>query len=153
MKKIGFIMTICGLLLLTAGCKKGAEPDSIIGNQSKPEWTATADYDITASMTAIVRIDLSKSFSEERLAAAGYSLSNDDLTGAFSGDECLGTAQLKDGVFYLFISAPKSGGGVSLKYYSATLKNTFMAESLPFKNDEQLGTVSTPYTPVWVVAN
>ena len=83
MKKIGFIMTICGLLLLAAGCKKGAEPDSIIGNQSKPEWTATADYDITASMTAIVGIDLYKSFSEERLAAAGYSLSNDDLTGAF----------------------------------------------------------------------
>ena len=151
MKKIGFIMTICGLLLLAAGCKKGAEPDSIIGNQPKPEWTAPADYDITASMTAVVAVDLSKSFSEERLAAAGFSLSTDDLIGAFSGDECLGTAQLKEGLFYLFISAPKSGGSVTLKYYSATLKNTFMAEPLPFKNDEQLGTVSAPYTPVWVV--
>lgn len=151
MKKISFIMTICGLLLLAAGCKKGAEPDSIIGNQPKPEWTAPADYDITASMTAVVAIDLSKSFSEEQLEAAGFSLSGDDLIGAFSVDECLGTAQLKDGLFYLFISSPKNGGSVTLKYYSATLKNTFMAEPVPFKNDEQLGTVSTPYTPVWVV--
>jgi hypothetical protein len=59
-----------------------------------------------------------------------------------------------DGLFYLYIAAlnGQSDSGeapqVKLRYYSSILKNTFDAQqTVPFKNDAQLGTVSDPYKP------
>jgi hypothetical protein len=41
---------------------------------------------------------------------------------------------------------------VSLRYYSSILKNTFVSvQTFPFRNDENIGTVSNPYSPEFVV--
>lgn len=151
MKKL-FIIASCALMLLAAGCKeKPVVPESIIGTTERPVWTDPDDYDMSSSMTAIVKVDLSKIYSAEQLNAANYKQTAEDLVAAFTGDQCLGVAEQVDGLFFLYITAPEDGGNVTLKHYSSVLKNIFTAQPVAFRNDQQLGTVSEPYSPAWTV--
>ena len=148
-------IALCTLLLMAAGCKdpgKQNEPESIIGTTAKPAWTAPADYDMTSSMTAVVKVDLSAVYTVEQLSAAGYKLTGEDLVAAFAGDECLGVATPKDGLFYLYICSPANGQEVTLKYYSSVLKNVLSAAPIAFTDGSHLGSIAEPYTPQFAPA-
>ncbi len=147
------ILALCVLSLCTFfGCKdKKNEPESLVGSVAKPAWTALADYDMTSSMTAVVKVSLSANYTAEQLSAASYQLSTSDIVAAFAGNECLGVATPQDGLFFLYICAPTKGEQVTLKYYSAALKNIFTAEPFAFANDTQLGSVAAPYKPAFVL--
>ena len=147
-KKISKI-TLCALLFLAAGCKDQNRPSSLYGNTEQPSWTASENYDMTTSMTAVVKVDLSSTYTEEQLTAAGFQVDEKDILAAFSGESCLGAAVPQDGLFYLYICAPADGGDVTLRYYSSVLKNIFIAAPFSFSNDMQLGSVAMPYTPRW----
>ena len=147
-----FTLITCALMLFAAGCKdKPKEPESIIGTTERPAWTNPDDYDMSSSMTAIVKVDMTTTYTAEQLAAANYKLEANDLVAAFSGDKCLGVAEQVDGLFFLYITAPEDGGNVTLKHYSSVLKNLYTAQPVAFRNDQQLGTVSEPYSPAWTV--
>ena len=146
------VLFLCALLLLAAGCKdKPKEPDSIIGTTERPAWTNPEDYDMSSSMTAIVQVDMSLTYTAEQLAAANYAQTANDLLAAFSGDQCLGVAEQVDGLFFLYITTPEEGDNVTIKHYSSVLKNIFTDQPVPFRNDTQLGTVGEPYSPEWTV--
>ncbi len=143
--------------LVLSGCKKNKEkePETFVSNVSLPVWTAPADYDYSASMTAVVKVDLAALYLEK---AADFVLKDDDLLAAFSGETCLGVASPKEGLFYLYMATPLSLtsenalGKVTLRYYSAHFKNVFVAiDAFEFKNDERIGTVSAPFEPKLVV--
>lgn len=146
-------LTVLCTILFT-GCKdKEQEPQSLVGTTAKPAWAVPAEYDLTSSMTAVVRVDLSASFTAEQLAAAGWKHTADDLLAAFSGETCLGVATYvgECNAYWLYITAPKSGGEVTLRYYSASLKQFFVSSKpVPYKNDDNLGSVSAPYTPQFI---
>lgn len=155
MKRKFLIIMSCAMLLGVAGCNdKKNEPASIIGNTEKPVWVSPSNYDMAASMTAVVKIDLTSTYSAEQLSAAAYKQSADDVMAAFAEDSCLGVGIYKEdyGMYWLYITAPESGKAVTLKYYSAALKNIFVSGSFPFSNDTQLGLVSQPYIPTWTVS-
>ena len=133
---------LLAVLLLTAGCEK-PDPFTTQGNVENPNWVVTVENDMTASMTAIVKV----SFSE-----------NEGVLAAFMGNECCGIAEYIDGLYWLYISPTANSqvrpviANVQLKFYSPELKRIFEAkQTFPFQNDTQLGTVSEPYTPEWVV--
>ena len=155
MKK-SFIFALCSLsmvmLLLFSGCKKDQEqaPETFVSNKARPVWTAPEKSDMTSSMTAVVKVDLKAQYPN---IAADFVLNENDLLGAFSGEQCLGVAQLKDGYFFIFITAPaESSSPVTLRYYSAFYKNLFEAKDVfPFKNDDILGTYDNPFIPSLVV--
>lgn len=131
--------------------------EAIAGNVARPTWTAPTDYDMSSSMTAVAKADLSYYYSAQ-LDTAKYQLSEDDILAAFAGSECVGVAEQKNGLFYMYITAPTSGAGeqsltpIVFRYYSVTLKNIFVSEDhFMFTNDKVLGSVSKPYVPVLVV--
>ncbi len=166
MKNKLLIIASCGLLLLAAGCKndKDKEPEqtttqsqTLYGNMESPSWSAPADYDMSSSMTAVVKVDLAAQYPDK---AADFQLNDKDLLAAFSGEECLGVASPQDGLFYLYIVTPSGSNGqivngqmIKLVYYSAHYKNLFeAADAFPFANDTQQGTVATPFVPTLIVA-
>lgn len=155
MKK-SFIFALCSLsmimLMLFSGCKKDAEqaPETFVSNKPRPAWTAPEKSDMTSSMTAVVKVDLKAQYPN---IAADFVLNENDLLGAFSGDQCLGIAQVQEGYFFIYITAPaESSSPVTLRYYSAFYKNLFEAKDVfPFKNDDHLGTTAEPVIPALVV--
>jgi len=159
MKHISLIAS-CLLLLMAVGCSN--EPDTLISDQTKPTtWTVPEDYDMTTSMTAIVKVDLSLTYPEQMKAISDtvQIISKDDLLAAFVDSTCLGVAQFVDGLFFLYITTPAgkassltNNQSVTLRYYSAYFKNTFEAlNAFPFVNDTQQGTVSQPLTPEFLM--
>lgn len=153
MKSNLLILVACSLLLMAAGCnnyQKGQEPKTLSANVAAPTWTAPTDYDYTASMTAIIRVDLTKQYPT---AAAGFALNEGDQLAAFAGDNCLGVAELNDGLFFLYVVSPANNEVVTLRYYSANYKNLFEAKNaFSFANDARLGTTAEPFVPAFVVA-
>ena len=107
------------------------------------------------SMTAIIRVNLSISYPQQMAAISESSLSGqipgqNDLLAAFSGDKCLGVAQYIDGLFFLYIARPPQGAdqAIDIYYYSATLKNIFVAQkACTFVADDCKGSVSAPLEP------
>lgn len=160
MKTKFMTIAICALLLFAAGCKDNnqpsTDPKSIAGNIEKPSWAAPTDYDMTASMTAIVKVDLAKTYPVE-VANDKWQITEGDLLAAFSGEKCLGVDTLNadlSGLFFLYISGQNGDNNedVQLRYYSTTLKNIFVSKELiPFSNDAELGSVSAPYSPEFAV--
>ena len=96
-KKYANIACFLGVLVaLCVACKNGqnapdapAEYEPIAGNLPKPEWTAVADYDMTASMTAVVKVEkLNNQEMYDKIAN-----DREALLAAFAGEECLGVAK------------------------------------------------------------
>ena len=155
-----FVILSCAMLLFAAGCKEKNTPEdpgttpveNIAGNVSKPSWSNPDDYDMTSSLTAIVKVDLSIKYPEQA-AKEHWAVASDDLLAAFAGESCIGVAELSDGLFWLYVTAPENNEEITIKYYSSKLKNIFVSEeTFPYRNDYQLGTVSAPYSPAFVVA-
>ena len=151
------LLVVIAMSFLVTSCKKDKdnEPDSIIGNVSKPAWALPADWDLSSSMTAIVKVDLTSLYTEDQLKAVNYQLTTNDMLAAFCGDECLGIGEWKEDykAYWLYISAPEKGDKVTLKYYSPVLKHIYRAsETIPYVNDKWYGSTSEPYTPDWTVA-
>jgi len=163
------ILVLCALLLLAVGCKKEQnapeqqqpsqeqpqpqpQPDpepteTLAGNVARPSWTAPDVYDMTSSMTALIKVDLKAQYPK---LAADYKLDANDVLGAFSGDTCLGVGTIVDGLFFIYIDATQ--GAVTLRYWSAQYKNLFEAkDAFPYANESKIGTVAQPYTPKWSV--
>lgn len=156
MKTKLFIVATCALMLIAAGCKDKTpvepELDPIAGNVETPSWTAPESYDMTASMTAVIKVDLSQTYPRQ-VEKEGWKTGEGDLIAAFSGETCIGVDTLgadRADLFFLFMSGLNEGDieDVQLRYYSKQLKNIFKAtELIPFRNDAELGSVSEPYTP------
>jgi hypothetical protein len=105
------------------------------------------EYDMTSSMTLIVKVDLSITYPEQ-VASIGWNTSPNDLLAAFDGTNCIGIANCQDGLFFLYVTAPKDGNQLTLTYYSAQLKNLFDAEQITsFHNDAIIGSGAAPFTP------
>ena len=164
-KSIFFLALLC---LLTVGCKKEQQnapeqqpqeqsqpqpqPDpepteTLAGNVARPSWTAPDVYDMTSSMTALVKVDLKAQYPK---LAADYKLDANDVLGAFSGDTCLGVGTIVDGLFFIYIDATE--GAVTLRYWSAQYKNLFEEkDAFTYANESSLGTVAEPLVPALTV--
>lgn len=160
MKKINHFshfVLVSVFVVVFASCGKDepqtpSRPSVLNGNIESPGWVVDSIYDYSASMTAVVVVDLLQSFPE----ADGYwSLDNADMLAAFCGDECLGVARPDEGIFFLFIHAPANYATgdnddlfVTLHYYSAKLKNIYVSDiSFPFLNGDRIGSVLSPHCP------
>jgi len=152
MKNMMSLVRNCKLLLLSilllsvAGCKKGVnEPQTIHGNQPRPSWVVTDESNLQSSVTATIKVTtLNGQAIDDTMVGA------DDLLAAFIGEECVGIAEYKDGLFYLYLSAEE--GIVTLRYYSAYYTNLFeVKDAFVYRNNASIGTVSEPYCPQWVV--
>lgn len=151
-----FIFALCSLSMvlsvLFSGCKKDKEqaPESFVSDMARPVWTAPEKSDMTSSMVAVVKVDLKAQYPS---IAADFALNENDLLGAFAGEQCLGVATVQEGYFFLYINSPtESSSQVTLRYYSAFYKNLFEAkDAFPFKNDDILGNIANPYIPALVV--
>lgn len=83
-------------------------------------------------------------------SAGGQIPGPNDLVAAFSGETCLGVAQYIDGLYFLYIANPpkEANQAIDIRYYSATLKNIFVAKkAFTFIADECMGSVSAPLEP------
>ena len=144
-------------LMLFSSCSSdddssGSEvKETLNGNVARPTWTIPEQVDITSSMTAVVGVDLVKSFSDGR--ASNWQHSDQDVLAAFSGETCLGVGVWKEEAkaYWLYIAGTE--GTVTLRYYSAFYKNLFeVKDAFNFVNDNHLGTVAEPYAPTFTVA-
>ena len=158
-KKHANIACFLGVLVaLCVACQNGqnapdapAEYGPIAGNLPKPEWTAVADYDMTASMTAVVKVEkLNNQEMYDKIAN-----DREALLAAFAGEECLGVAKPDSltGYFFLYICEPTQAKTIQLHYYSAVYKNIFIdQDGFSFVNDAQKGAPKAPYVPsLWAV--
>ncbi len=141
------VLLLSVAMLILSGCKPNNAPLSIIGTVSSPDWVAPEDPALS-SMIAVVKVDLYRTYATQLKAIEDYQLSSEDKLAAFCGEECLGVTQLKDGLFYLHIVSPQdTQQQVTLRFYSAKLRNLFEAAPISFTGETILGTVDTPYTP------
>ena len=152
MKNMMSLVRNCKLLLLSilllsvAGCKKDVnEPQTIHGNQPRPSWVVTDESNLQSSVTATIKVTtLNGQAIDDTMVGA------DDLLAAFIGEECVGIAEYKDGLFYLYLSAEE--GIVTLRYYSAYYTNLFeVKDAFVYRNNASIGTVAEPYCPQLVV--
>lgn len=142
--------------LFVTSCKNKDNDDinPLVGDVSKPAWTDPENYDYSSSMTAIVKVDMSGTYSAAQLQTVGYQMTADDMLAAFSGNTCLGVGEWQEDqkAFWLYIAGPESSDRVTLKYYSSVFKHIYAAEPIPYQNDGEIGTPSQPYTPSWAIS-
>ena len=148
-------VVLCTLSLCTfVACDKKNDPtptpqeQDLYGNAARPTWTAPANPDPTASMTAVIEV--------QKLAGVTVPdscVGANDVLAAFSGETCLGIAKYEEGLFFLYITLPTANvNTVTLRYWSAHYTNLFeAADAFPFVNDTQQGTADTPFIPAFVV--
>lgn len=156
-RNILLISILCSIFCVLVGCKKDKEkePETFMSNVSRPTWKVMDNYDMSSSMTAVVRVDLRGQYPEK---ASDFQLNNQDILAAFSGEEYLGIASPQNGLFFLYIVSPSANKSSSdsesfiLRYYSSYYKNLFVAQdTLVFSNDSQVGTISKPFVPAMIV--
>ena len=141
MKRFFYLSLV--LLVALTGCEKKQPVNPIDpyvdpGTTENPNWVLSVDTtDLTASMTAIVKVSFTDSVG---------------TLAAFMDTTCCSIGKDLNGLYWLFISpASEQGGNVQLRFYSPHLKRIFKAkETFPFRNDTHLGSVSEPYSPEWV---
>ena len=153
---LSFVLTSC------KGKEQPVDPSdpknaAIAGNVAKPEWKGPSSYDLSSSMTIVAQVDLSPYYASQ-LDTAKYTLSPEDLLAAFSGDECLGVAEKKASLFFLYVCSPTAATddqatlSLTIRYYSASLRNVFRSiNPIIYINDGQSGTVDNPYKPLFVI--
>ena len=150
--KRSYRLFIAGLTVLCTvfftGCKdrqnEPVGPDVKPGTTENPDWVITVENDMTASMTAIVKV----SFTDKP-----------GILAAFVGEDCCGVTTEEDyidGLYFLYISPASNDektNDISLRFYSPDLKRIFEAtNTFPFVNDGHQGTVAEPFTPEWIIA-
>ena len=149
-RKIIVTLYVLAAVLFT-GCNKSNggglenEPETLMGNEPRPTWTMPSGHDYTSSMTAVVKIDLTKMYPNR---AKDFVANENDLLAAFIGDQCISKAKQVDSLYYLFVAG--SEGTVTLWFYSGYYKNLFAAkDAFVYKNDAMLGTVKDPFIPTF----
>jgi hypothetical protein len=128
-----------------------AEYGPIEGNISKPDWKVSEDYDMSSSMTAIVKVEkLNGQTVYDKIAN-----DKEAILAGFAGEECLGIAQADSltGFFFLYLCEPTKEEVITLKYYSSVYKNIFVdSYAFSFVNDDKKGSVKEPYLPsLWAI--
>ena len=138
------VALMTGMMMLTGCDKKEPVGPSLNGDVPRPAWTSPSEYDYTSSMTAVVKVtNLNGQVINDSVVKA------EDVLAAFSGETCLGVAEYRDGLFFLFVTA--TDGDVTLRYWSKHYTNLFEAkDAFPYVNDTQKGTPSAPFTPSFV---
>jgi hypothetical protein len=127
---------LCGLLLLAASCKDKNAPTAST-QVDDPQWVVTVENNLSLSMTMVVKVTVA---SEGTLAA-------------FIGNACCGIGEpIEGGLYNLYISpASENGGDVQLRFYAPEKKRIYVATELfPFSNNGIKGSLTEPYTPLWV---
>ena len=133
----GSALAVAGLLMQTLFRNPLADP-SMLGISSG------------ASLGVGIVILLTGAISGAAVSSFGWWSTIGVSLAAFIGDNCVGVASPKEGLFFLYIAGTE--GTVTLRYYSAHYKNLFEAKDVfAFKNDDHLGTVAEPFTPTFVV--
>lgn len=129
------LMACCALMAVVfTGCKQ-EDPFKDQGDVPDPHWTVPAENDMTASMTAVVRVTIGES--------AG-------TLAAFMDDACCGVADCVEGLYFLYICPTAPEGQITLRFYSPDLKRIFVTrDCFAFSNDENIGSVSAPFTCKW----
>ena len=146
-----FSMLLIASALFFAACDKKDDPTpekNLYGDIARPTWTAPANPDPNTSMTAVIAVQ-----KLEGVTIPDSVVSANDVLAAFSGETCLGIAQLQEGLFFMYICGPTTNSeAITLRYWSAHYKNLFEAkDAFPFVNDTQQGTPDTPFIPAFVV--
>ena len=109
MKRI--IITLFALVgLVFAGCHKESitsiDTNGTLGTPNgsvdAPLWSVDTNYDYSSSMTAVVEVELSLTYSQ---AANNWHVDSSDMVGAFCGDKCV------KNIFYSDVSFPFVNGG------------------------------------------
>lgn len=139
--KVLAVFVLCSLFFALTSCEN-PDPFTTPGNVENPNWTVTVENDMTASMTALVKVSFT---------------SQPGTLAAFIGDDCCGVAEYKPeyGLYWLYISNDQrqTTNDIQLRFYSPDLKRIFVATStFPFGNETHLGTFTDPLTPDWKVA-
>ena len=175
MKTRTMIIACCALLLTAAGCNKD-KTAKLQGKVEPPQWEVITDQDMASSMTAVICVNLHTTYSDNQLRH--YTPSENDMLAAVTHDgQCIGLAKPTESdnlyTYYLYMVSPVSQSATSYKptdkytsqveiapddiflyYYSATLKNLFVASGIiRFANDTHLGSVSQPYQPAFRLAD
>ena len=156
MKK-SIIILIALMGLIVTGCQKENvtapitpdNPDIPAGNLSAPYWLVSPNYDYSSSMTAVVEVDLSLTYPQ---IDNNWHVDTADMVGAFCDDKCVGVAKPTGSLFFVYITSPNPSlnSHVSLRYYSAVLKNIFYGDvEFPFNNGDRRGTVNNPLRPLF----
>lgn len=146
-------MALFSLLLLVVGCNSSEDPElSIFGYQSKPAWKVSQDYDMSSSMTMIVKVDLTSVYTAKQLSDARFEVKEDDIMAAYADTVCLGIDSLIGGLNHIYVGATSEGvEAFKLKYYSSMLKHIFVSESIPYEVQGTKGTINDPFVPKWTV--
>jgi len=146
--KVLAVCVLCSVLCALTSCEN-PDPFTTQGNVENPNWTVTVENDMTASMTAVVKVSFT---------------SQPGTLAAFIGDDCCGVAEYKPeyGLYWLYMSKDQRQetndqrpmtNDIQLRFYSPDLKRIFVATSTyPFHNETNLGTIADPLTPAWKVA-
>ena len=115
----------------------------LVENEPAPTWNTPGSGIYQFSMTAIIRLS---EFLET------YADANDEIS-AFVGDECRGIATVKENngvkLFFLYIRGNSAEAQkVTLKYYSAKNKKTYVCQNLlEFEQNGTYGKVTKPAVP------
>lgn len=146
-------MALFTLLLLVVSCNSSEDPEySIFGYQSKPAWKVSPDYDMSSSMTMIVKVDLSSVYTAKQLSDVHFDVNDKDIMAAFADTVCLGVDSLIEGLNHIYVGATSEGvESFRLKYYSSMLKHIYVSESIPYEVQGQKGTISDPFVPKWTI--
>lgn len=126
-----------------------AETIEEIKPEPRPNWQTPTNLHYS-SMTVLL---------DEQALPADVEISEDDLLGAFVGDQCRGFIEpIKDVDgryrFYLLVNATTDDVNnknmkVELRYYSAQKARIYTAQPFAFEYDGRLGTISKSYVPNW----
>ncbi len=77
----------------------------------------------------------------------------DDIAAVFVNGQCRSAANPTDGKFYLSVAKLQSEVDSSvtfhIRYYSSALKGYFISEDMDMELDKSLGTLESPFCPVW----
>ena len=107
---------------------------------SAPSWTVVSDQ--TQYSMTLERIPNYKDYR--------FEIKNGDQLGAFSDNECCGTATIKNisgkNIFYLMIHQDKvTSEAINIRYYNSERKMLFSGFELTFSVDKILGSPDDPY--------
>lgn len=130
--KMIVMLPLLAALAMMAGCQE----EEVIPTHSKPGWTAIDNPDHDVTMTVIMTLP-------DHLAG---NTSDGDEIAAFIGDQCRGTANRVDNLYYVMVDGTENeAGDVYFRYYCANTGYMYRsATAVPFKANANEGTPDEP---------